>query len=106
MRPCYSDTEECIKDNLHHSDASLDLSHAVKETLFRMWMDGAIKNEREEVSDGMNEVLCTLVNSVKRHLNERDMKRLSKRIESTTGSSKKICSNSSIKAGTSRQQCS
>jgi hypothetical protein len=75
--------EEGIQDNLEHGDAQLDLVHAVKDTLFRMWMDGATKNEREEVSEGMNEVLYTLVNSVKKHLKDGDMKRLSKRIEST-----------------------
>jgi hypothetical protein len=78
-----SDAEEGIQDNLKHRDSQLDLVHAVKDTLFRMWMDGATKIEREEVSVKMNEALYTLVNSVKKHLKDGNARRLSKRIEST-----------------------
>ena len=84
-----SDAEEGIQDNLKHRDSQLDLVHAVKDTLFRMWMDGATKNEREEVSEKMNAALYTLVNSVKKHLKDGNAKRLSKRIESTIGFLKK-----------------
>jgi len=78
-----SDAEESIQNNLKHGASQLDLVHAVKDTLFRMWIDGATKNEREEVSDKMKEALYTLVNSVKKHLKDGNAKRLSERIEST-----------------------
>ena len=78
-----SDAEDSIQNNLKHRDSQLDLVHAVRDTLFRMWIDGATKNEREEVSDKMKETLYTLVNSVKKHLKDSNTKRLSERIEST-----------------------
>lgn len=78
-----SDAEEEIPENVAHSDQQLDLVHAVKESLFRMWMDGAGKEERDQLSREMNRILYTLVNSVKKHLEDRNSKRLSQRIEST-----------------------
>jgi hypothetical protein len=78
-----SDAEEEIPQNISHSDVQLDLAHAVRDSLFRMWMDGASKEERDELSKDMNRILYTLVNSVKKHLEDHNMSALSKRIEST-----------------------
>jgi transposase-like protein len=79
-----SDAEEEIpQKNIAHSDQQLDLVHAVKESLFRMWMDGAGKEERCQLSKEMNRILYTLVNSVRKHLEDQNRKRLSQRFEST-----------------------
>jgi hypothetical protein len=78
-----SDAEEEIPQSIAHSDVQLDLVHAVRDSLFRMWMDGSSKEERDKLSKEMNRILYTLVNSVKKHLEDHDRKRLSKRIEST-----------------------
>src|SRR5487761_864130 len=78
-----SDAEEEIPQNMAHSDVQLDLVHAVRDSLFRMWMDGASKKERDELSKEMKRILYTLVNSVKKHLEDHNKKRLSQRIDST-----------------------
>ena len=48
-----------------------------------MWMDGASKEERDKLSKEMNRILYTLVNSVKKHLEDHGRNALSRRIEST-----------------------
>lgn len=78
-----SDAEEEIPDSITHSEVQLDLVHAVRDSLFRMWMDGASKEERVKLSKEMNRILYALVNSVKKHLEDRNKKALSRRIEST-----------------------
>jgi len=61
----------------------LDVVHAIKETLFKLWGEGMGKEERHRVSEGMKHALFTLVNSVKRHLADGDKRRLRRRIEAT-----------------------
>jgi hypothetical protein len=66
-----------------HSDLQLDLVHAVRDSLFRMWMDGASREERKRLSDEMKRILYSLVNSVRKHLADKDRDALSRRINST-----------------------
>jgi hypothetical protein len=78
-----SDAEEEITQYIDHSEAQLDRVHAVKDSLFRMWMDNSTRKEREELSDEMDRILSTLVNSTKKHLKDGNKKALSKRIKNT-----------------------
>ena len=61
----------------------LDVVHAIKETLFKLWGEGMGKEERHRVSEGMKHALFTLVNSVRKHLADGDKRRLRRRIEAT-----------------------
>lgn len=78
-----SDAEKGIPEKINHSAFQLDLVHAVRDSLYRMWMDGASREERRTLSSDMKRVLYTLFYSVKRHLKDGDRKTLSQRIEST-----------------------
>ncbi len=78
-----SDAEEEIPENIAHSDLQLDLVHAVRDSLYRMWIDGSSRKEREELSMEMKRILHTLVHSVGKHLEDGDREALSRRIEST-----------------------
>lgn len=78
-----SDAEEEIPENMPHSDLQLDLIHAVRDSLYRMWIDGSSREERGRLSNDMKRILYTLVYFVKKHLDEDgDKKALSRRIES------------------------
>lgn len=69
-----------VADNTNHQ---LDLVHAVKETIIKLWSENMPKDERDAVSRKMRGILFTLVNSVKRHLDDGDMGAMKKRIEYT-----------------------
>jgi len=58
----------------------LDILHAIKETLFKLWGEGMSKEERDRVSEIMRRALFALVRSVKRHLADGDKRRLRSRI--------------------------
>ena len=78
-----SGAEREIENSVDQSLHRLDLVHAIRDTLFMMWMDSAPKEERDKASDRMNAVLQTLVNSVRKHLADKDMGALSVRIDKT-----------------------
>jgi hypothetical protein len=81
-----SDAEEEIPENMPHSDLQLDLVHAVRDSLYRMWIDGSSREERQKLSNDMKRILYTLVYFVKKHLDEDgDKKALSRRIGNTVG---------------------
>mgnify|MGYP001626248738 CR=1 FL=1 len=54
------DAEREIENNADPDTHQLDLVHAIRDTLFMMWMDNATKNERDRISDRMKEILLTL----------------------------------------------
>ena len=78
-----SDAEREIENNVDPSAHQLDLVHAVRDIPFMMWMDGAPKEERDQISSRMKEMFHTFVNSVKKHLADEDMDALSLRIDRT-----------------------
>ena len=80
-----SDAERSIRSSLaeNSDDIQLDLVHAVKESLFKLWGEGMSKQERDEVSREMKIILFTLVNSVKKHREDKDFKAIETRVEST-----------------------
>ena len=87
-----SDAEEEIPQYIDHSQVQLDRVHAVKDSLFRMWMDNSTREEREKLSEEMDRILSTLVNSTKKHLKDSNKKRLSKRIKNTLSELENIAS--------------
>jgi hypothetical protein len=78
-----SDAEEEIPFYVPHSDLQLDLHHAVRDSLYRMWMYGSSRSERERLSMDMKRVLYALVNSVRKHLEDGDLSALSRMVAST-----------------------
>jgi len=77
------DAERSMHLNLEYERRQLDLVHAVKDSLYKLWAEGMNKQEREAVSVEMKQLLYTLVNSVKKHLEDGDEEALKRRIEST-----------------------
>jgi len=77
------DAERGIRLNLDYARRQLDLVHAVKDSLYKLWAEGMSRQERETVGVEMKQLLYTLVNSVKKHLEDYDGEALRKRIEST-----------------------
>jgi len=77
------DADRAIRLTLAYEKRQLDLIHAVKDSLYKLWAEGMNKKERETVSVQMKQLLYTLVNSVKKHLENDDKETLEKRIEST-----------------------
>jgi len=55
----------------------------VKDSLYKLWAEGMSRQERETVGVEMKQLLYTLVNSVKKHLEDYDGEALRNRIEST-----------------------
>jgi len=72
-----------IRLNLTYETRQLDLVHAVKDSLYKLWTEGMSRQEREAASVEMKQLLYTLVNSVKKHLEDDDTEALKNRIEST-----------------------
>lgn len=87
-----SDAERSLRNSLAENpdDIQLDLVHAVKEALFKLWGEGMSKQEREEVSREMKRILFTLVSSVKKHREDRDFKAIETRVESTLTELRKL----------------
>ena len=77
------DADRGIRLNLTYETRQLDLVHAVKDSLYKLWAEGMNRQEREAVSVEMKQLLYTLVNSVKKHLEDDDTEALKNRIEST-----------------------
>jgi len=77
------DAERGIRLNLTYARRQLDLVHAVKDSLYKRWAEGMSRQERETVGVEMKQLLYTLVNSVKKHLEDYDGEALRNRIEST-----------------------
>jgi hypothetical protein len=77
------DADRGIHLNLAYEARQLDLVHAVKDSLYKLWAEGMNRQERETVSVEMKQLLYTLVNSVKKHLEDDDEETLKRRIEST-----------------------
>jgi len=77
------DADRGIRLNLDYEMRQLDLVHAVKDSLYKLWAEGMSRQEREAVGVEMKQLLYTLVNSVKKHMENDDGEALRNRIEST-----------------------
>ena len=77
------DADRGIRLNLTYETRPLDLVHAVKDSLYKLWAEGMNRQEREAVSIEMKQLLYTLINSVKKHLEDDDTEALKNRIENT-----------------------
>ena len=77
------DADRGIRLNLDYENRQLDLVHAVKDSLYKLWAEGMGRQEREAVSVEMKQLLYTLVNSVKKHLEDENEEALKRRIECT-----------------------
>jgi hypothetical protein len=77
------DADRGIRLNLPYERRQLDLVHAVKDSLYKLWAEGMGREEREVVSVEIKQLLYTLVNSVKKHLEDNNEDSLRRRIEST-----------------------
>jgi hypothetical protein len=80
-----SDGETSIVNNLASDPdhTQLDLVHAVKEALFKLWGERMPLEQRQRVSTELSRILFTLVNSVKKHRQDGDMDAIEARVEST-----------------------
>jgi hypothetical protein len=80
-----SDGERGIVNNLASGPdlTQLDLVHAEKDAMFRLWGEGMPKEQRDVASKEMNRILFALVNSVKKHKIDGDMDAIERRVEST-----------------------
>ncbi len=77
------DADRGIRLNLDYENRQLDLVHAVKDSLYKLWAEGMNRQERETVSIEMKQLLYTLINSVKKHVEDNDEEALKRRIEDT-----------------------
>ena len=92
------DAERGIRLNLTYARRQLDLIHAVKDSLYKLWAEGMSKQERETVGVEMKQHLYTLVNSVKKHLEDYDGEALRNRIESTVKGLMALAENLKLKS--------
>ena len=91
------DADRGIRLNLDHERRQLDLVHAVKDSLYKLWAEGMSKQEREAIGVEMKQLLYILVNSVKKHLEDEDKEALKRRIESTVESLITLAANLKMK---------
>jgi len=91
------DADRSIRLNLPYERRQLDLVHAVKDSLYKLWAEGMGRGEREAVGVEMKQLLYTLVNSVKKHLEDDDEEALRRRIESTVKSLIKLAGDLKLK---------
>lgn len=80
---CDADRSTMLSLGYEETAIQLDIVHAVKEALIKLWSEGMGKEERDRVSKEMKGILYTLVNSAKKHSIDGDMNALDMRIEQT-----------------------
>ena len=78
-----ADAERSMHLNLAYELRQLDLVHAVRDSLYKLWIEGMSKQEREAVGVEMKQLLYTLINSVRKHLEDKNPESFRRRIEST-----------------------
>ena len=93
-----SDGERSIVDNLASDPdhTQLDLVHAERDAMFKLWGEGMSKEQRDIVSRDMNRILFTLVNSVNKHGQQNgdgDVRAIEARVESTLTELKGLAEN-------------
>jgi DNA-binding Lrp family transcriptional regulator len=85
-----SDNEAGLTDAINPERYQFCILHALKFLLFTLWGDGMSKDDRLKVEAAVKEALFTLVNSTKKHLQDKDHNRLQKRIDKTLNILNKI----------------
>jgi len=80
---CDADRSTMLNLGCEETAIQLDIVHAVKETLIKLWSEGMSKEERDKVSLEMKSILYTLVNSTMRHGLDGDIDALNLRIDQT-----------------------
>jgi hypothetical protein len=78
-----SDNEPCLIDAAKVKWRQLCILHAIKYLLFALWGERMNKENRDLVESAIKTILFTLVNSVKKHLADKDMEKLKQRIDET-----------------------
>ncbi len=78
-----SDDERSLVDGLQSNAelVQLDLVHAIRQSMFKLWGEGMSKAQRDHISSELNRILFTLVNSVKKHMKDGNVEALDDRIK-------------------------
>jgi hypothetical protein len=85
-----SDNEPGLTNAVDAKNNQLCILHALKYLLFTLWGDGMSKDDRLKVEVAVKQALFTLVNSTKKHFQDKDKTRLQKRIRQTLRKLRKI----------------
>ena len=67
-----SDKEPALTNAIEADHLQLCILHAIKYLLFTLWGEGMSKDDRAKVKAAVKEALFTLVNSTKKHLEDKD----------------------------------
>ncbi|MCL4344165.1 MAG: transposase [Nitrososphaerota archaeon] len=78
-----SDNENSLVDALKCGNVQIDLVHAIRYSMFKLWGEGMSKEQRDEVSKEMSRILFTLVNSVKKHRKDGNLGAIEERVSNT-----------------------
>jgi len=78
-----SDSEPGLTNAVDVENRQICILHALKYLLFTLWGDGMSKDDRLKVEAAVKHALFTLVNSTKKHLQDKDKMQLQKRINKT-----------------------
>ncbi len=78
-----SDKEPALTNAVNANHLQLCILHAIKYLLFTLWGEGMSKDDRAKVKVAVKEALLTLVNSTKKHLQDKDYDSLQERINKT-----------------------
>ena len=78
-----SDNEPGLTNTVDAKNRQICILHALKYLLFTLWGDGMSKDDRLKVEAAVKQALFTLVNSTKKHLQDKDKMQLQKRINKT-----------------------
>ncbi|MFH1130009.1 MAG: UPF0236 family protein [Pseudomonadota bacterium] len=78
-----SDNEPGLTNAVDAKNRQICILHALKYLLFTLWGDGMSKDDRLKVEAAVKEALFILVNSTKKHRQDKDKTQLLKRINQT-----------------------
>ena len=78
-----SDKEPALTNAVDANHLQLCILHAIKYLLFTLWGEGMSKDDRAKVKAKVKEALFTLVNSTKKHLEDKDYDSLQERMNKT-----------------------
>mgnify|MGYP001590656765 CR=1 FL=1 len=85
-----SDNEPGLTNAVDAKNRQICILHALKYVLFTLWGDGMSKDDRLKVEVAVKQALFTLVNSTKKHLQDKGKTLLQKRINQTLRKLNKI----------------
>lgn len=85
-----ADAEKEIRRALKNQNFQLDIRHAIGEISYKLWQHEAPKEDKDAILTRLKEILYTLRNSVRKHTEDEDMKRLEWRTITTLDCLKKL----------------